>query len=243
MITNLSAPAANRLNELLSPMPTYDFVPPERMKRLQARQLESKEYVAVLGQEDAVKMNYVPQMLEALAMEHIPKVKAICSLLRLSEFKPYVKRLVQGMENYAEGMIRIYGVAIADYQALIGIFLERMAHHRDVMWNSLTFAAHRSLPSRRADLAAHIAIIHGLIDAAEEYSKKYDRRLHDALQRPVYRSQILGAAAIASACSDIENHLGYKFKLTPVEQLNFEVIITQASLLAVELINDELTLS
>ena len=87
--------------------------------------LTSDECVKLFGAREAVLMNFIPQMLTALALEQAEAFIKYCRDNRLSEYKKHNREMRKCIDEYNFELRKSYGRAWYSYQN----YLERLRCH------------------------------------------------------------------------------------------------------------------
>lgn len=198
----------------------------------------------LFGVSQAVKMNFVPQMIVAVALDQASLFVNYCRDKRLSEFKKHNRLIKQCVEEYAAGLKESYGPAFSAYAEYVERYMQAVEVDRFKMWCSIGNVANRQL---RGDVdresATHIAIIHNLIDYAERYDRKMDKVIADKLHTPVRRRQDQRLRLITAMCIEFEETWGFRLEQDPIVDANMLVLANRAAMLADSIIGEESNVS
>ena len=92
--------------------------------------------------------------------------------------------------------------------------------------------ANKQIPaSTDRDIAAMVATIHRLLDYAEAWDTRMDRKIAAVLKAPIYRNQNKHLQYIVKVCKAIEN-AGYKLEDTPEMDICVKVLANKSAELA-----------
>lgn len=192
---------------------------------------------------EAVKMNFIPQMIIALALDETTTFINYCRDKRLSDFKKHNRLMRQCVEEYAANQKKSYGAAYASYVAYVGRYFQRVGLDRAKMWYSVGNTVMKQLPGKDLQIAERIAFIHRLLDYAEDYDRRMDKVIQERMGKPIHRRQDQHLRLITAMCIAIEEDFGYKFEFSEADNLNFAVLTNRASMLADEIIAEEANVS
>ena len=108
------------------------------------------------------------------------------------------------------------------------------------MWCSIGNVVNKQLSrDKDRDGATHIAIIHNLINYAEQYDRQMDKVIADKLKAPVRRKQDDMLKLIVAMCIEFEETWGFKIEPDPMVDANIGVLSNRASFLADAIIGEE----
>lgn len=101
----------------IMPAVTLGLNIPRVEKKLQPeRGLSSDECISMFGKHEAVEMNFIPQMLTALALEQVEGFINYCRDHRLGEYKKHNRELRKYIDEYNRELRQSYGSAWFSYQ-------------------------------------------------------------------------------------------------------------------------------
>ena len=216
-----------------------------RRKPMMPLKLSSQEAEDMFGVRDAMKMNFVPQMLIAVALDYVSKFVNYCRDHRVSEFKKHTRLLRSCVERYADNMRVCYGEGFESYLRYINRYFDYVGYILQQMWWTVGNVACKQLPrSVDRDLATMVAVIHNLIDAAERWDKEQDRIIEAkfremGVRKPVHRRQDPMLVLITAMCVEFEETWGLSLKSDPDIDLCVGVLRNKAKFLADEIIDEE----
>ena len=204
------------------------------------RPITPQEVDEKLGVGMAVKMNFIPQMIVALALEETTEFLNYCAEKRLSEFKKHTRLIKTCVEMYADEMHRAFGNAFRAYSRYVDLFLQYVATDRFKMHLSISNAVSRQ-KGREYDREAivRIVIIRHLLMYAEDYDKKIDKLLSEKFDIPVRRKQDKMLEYINGLLDELERKFDLKIKDDPVIGQNMGVFANRAASLGEHIINEE----
>jgi hypothetical protein len=208
------------------------------------RSFDCIEALKLFTPSEAVKMNYIPQMLIALALEQTTTFINYCVGHKISDLKKYTRVLRECVEEYAKGLRDSYFDAWNAYVNYVNIFTSRVEIDMVKTWFTIGNVANKKISdSKWRDTATHITIIRELLDYAERFDKKMDKVIAEKMKEPVRRKQDKMLQAITIICIALEEEYG--LRLTPDSDVNLciGVLANKASLLADEIIHEELNVS
>lgn len=202
--------------------------------------LTSTEATEMFGVSSAVKMNFVPQMLIALALDYASQFVNHCRDKRIREFKKHNRLIRLCVEEYTARLAKSYGSAFKEYSAYIERYFEYVKMDRFKMWCSIGNVVNRQIPKDRdREGATLITIIHKLIDYAKEYDRKMDKVIAEKLKTPVSRKQDDMLKLIIAMCYEFEETWGFRLEPHPIVDMNIDVLANRASFLTDIIIEEE----
>lgn len=91
-------------------------IPRAKSQLAPAREISAEECIAKFGKNEAVEMNFIPQMLTALAMDQAEGFIEYCKEHRLAEYKKHNRQIRSCIEEYNRELRKSYGLAWTAYQ-------------------------------------------------------------------------------------------------------------------------------
>lgn len=188
----------------------------------------------------AVKMDFIPQMLVALAIDYAAQFVNHCREKRISEFKKHNRLIKLCIEEHTACLAKSYGNAFQAYTNYVERFFEYVSVDRFKMWCSIGNVVNRQIPKDGdRDGATIIAIIHKLIDYAEDYDRNMDKVIAEKDKDPVSRRQDDMLKLIVAMCYEFEDTWGFKLEPDSIVDMNIGVLANRASYLADHIIEEE----
>lgn len=208
------------------------------------RKFDCIEALKLFVPAEAVRMNYIPQMLIALALEQTTLFVNYCIEHKIPHFKKHVRVLKESVEDYTKRLRESYFEAFEAYIRYVDNYLEETKTIMTQTWFTIGNVANKKIPnSEWIDTAIHITIIRELLDYAEAYDKKMDKIIAERTQEPVRRKQDKMLQAITMICLAIEEE--YDIRLTPDKDINIciRVFENRATSLVNNIIDKELNVT
>ncbi len=208
------------------------------------KEITSKEAQKLLGVSQSVKMNFIPQMLVAVALDQAMQFVRYCRKNGIQKFKKHNRLIRQCIDEYRPQLRKSYGKAFAAYSDYVARYFKYVEMDRLKMWFSIGNVANRQLtPDIDRDGAVHIAIVHGILKYAESYDRKMDRLLEEKLGTPIRRKRDDMLKLVVAMCIEFEESYGFQLKPDPIIDLCVSVMANKASALADEIIYEEANVS
>ena len=204
------------------------------------RVLNAGEAYDLFGASLAVKMNFVPQMLVAVAMDQLTQFVNFCINHRLSDLKKHSRVLKACIDNYTKGLKRDYGDKYNDYVSYVERYFDYVSVNRTIMWFSIRNLVNKTIPDAlHQEAATHIAIIHNLLRYSEEWNRSMDKVIADKLKAPVKRAPEAVLIIIDAKCIEFEET--WKCAIDPEGTIvtNVKVLSNRASELADAIIDEQ----
>ena len=221
--------------------PAFDFginILPKIPKTPKA--ISPKEANEMFGVSLAVKMNFIPQMIIAVALDQMTQFVNYCRDNRISEFKKHNRLIKLCVEEYTHRLKQSYGTAFQAYANYVDRYFKLVEIDRFKMWCSIGNVVNKQLSrDKDRDGATHIAIIHNLINYAEQYDRQMDKVIADKVKAPVRRKQDDMLKLIVAMCIEFEDTWGFKIEPDPMVDANIGVLSNRASFLADAIIGEE----
>lgn len=198
----------------------------------------------LFGPNLAVKMNFVPQMIIAVALDYVTQFVNHCREKRVREFKKHNRLIKVCVEEYTERMKQSYGNAFESYVSYVERYFDYTITDRFKMMCSIGNVVNRQIKeSKDRDAAFLIAAIHHLIDFAELYDRRMDKLIAEKINAPVRRKQDNMLAVIVAMCIEFEETWGFKLNPDPIIEANVNVLANRAATLADLIVDEETNVS
>jgi hypothetical protein len=212
-----------------------------KLKRepMKAEPFTAVEALKLFTPSEAVKMNFVPQMLVAVALDNVTDFVNYCCTHKLTHFKKHNRLLRLCVVEYAAAMEKSYGPAYKAYVNYVKRYNEYVAVELQKAYFTISNVALKQIPDKEdRDLAVYIAMAHRLIDYAESLDCDADKRIAEKLHKPINRNQDKMLQCVTALCIAVEEDDGYKLADNDID-LCIRVLATKASLLADIIIAEE----
>ncbi len=204
------------------------------------RELSCEEAQKIFGTPEAVKMNFIPQMLIAVALDEATQWVNYCSEEKIKCFLKHNRVIRMAVEHYTEHLRESYGPAFKAYSMYAKRYFEYVAIDRLKMLYSIGNVVKGQLSDPRGyEGATRIAIIHHLLDFAEKFDIKADHRISEKLNTVVQRKRNDYLLIITAMCEEFEQSYGFEIQPDPMIDANLKVLANRASTLADILIEEE----
>ena len=204
--------------------------------------LTSDECVKLFGAREAVLMNFIPQMLTALALEQAEAFIKYCRDNRLSEYKRHNREMRKCIDEYNHELRKSYGRAWYSYQN----YLERLRKSVELdlfkCWCTFTNEAARQYVGHpHKEIPARVALVRMILTFVEDFDKNMDKVIAERINKPCSRKQDPYCFLIYVLCMDIAETFGYKMKLTDTMIRCIKVLANRCYSVADAIIADEET--
>lgn len=210
----------------ISSAPVIDFgIDFSKPKQETPKALTSEECVRLFGAREAVLMNFVPQMLTALALEQAEEFVRYCRNNRLSEYKRHNREMRKCIEEYNYELRKSYGQSWYAYQN----YLERLRKTVDLdlfkCWCTFTNEAARQYVGHpHKDIPARVAFIRMILVFVEDFDKNMDKVIAERINAPCSRKQDPYCFLISVLCMDIADTFGHQMQITDTMTLCIKVL-------------------
>lgn len=190
---------------------------------------------------DAVRMNFIPQMLNAAAMQYSLDLCDHCARHRYSHLKRATRAVKDGIGRYADNLARAFGDHCAVYEYYINRYWDSARITLTQTGFTVKNQVHRLHPQcKDPELAARCWIAHALIDHAEAIDRSWDAEIDRRFGRHIHRLQDPALKVILKLLQQIEHSLNTPLpKDNPDIQLCMQVLANSAHTLADELIEED----
>lgn len=194
--------------------------------------------------QEAVKMNYIPQMLIALALDQTAEFVNYCRDNKLKEFLKHTRLMEKCVTAYAEENRQSLQGAFLMYRDYVAQYIASVKTDLAQTWWTIRNVANKKMPdSKYIDVATHVTIIHELLNKAERLDQKADLKIIERMKEPVHRQQNDFLLSITCCCYAIE--IDCLFSLAPDKDIDncINVLANRASFMAEDLVNKELSVA
>ena len=165
----------------------------------------AEECAKLFGERDAVRMNYIPQMVTALMLDQATKLANYAWRNKVSETKPNMRMIRRAVEGYTDALKKAYGEdAYSSYCHYAARFGQEM---ETTMW-LVELQAHElrlnQLPNvKHGEIAERALIIHMLITFCQHHDNQVDEEIENRTGRKTNAVKDAFRYAIWAACIDI----------------------------------------
>ena len=187
--------------------------------------LTSDECVKLFGAREAVLMNFIPQMLTAIALEQAEAFIKYCRDNRLSEYKKHNREMRKCIDEYNFELRKSYGRAWYSYQN----YLERLRKTIELdlfkCWCTFTNEAARQYVGHpHKEIPARVALVRMILTFVEDFDKDIDKVITERINKPCSRRQDPFVFLISVLCIDIAESFGHTMKITDTMALCVKVL-------------------
>lgn len=174
---------------------------------------------------EAVLMNFIPQMLTALALEQAEAYIKYCRENRLSQYKRHNREMRKCIEEYNYELQKSYGRSWYAYKK----YLERLRQTVQIdlfkCWCTFTNeAARQYVGNPHKEIPARVVFIRMLLTFVEDFDKDIDKVIAERINKPCSRKQNPYCFLISVLCMDIAETFGHKMEITETMKLCVKVL-------------------
>lgn len=214
----------------------------ERRKQETPKSLTADECVKLFGVREAVLMNFIPQMLTALALEQAEAYIKYCRDNRLSQYKRHNREMRKCIEEYNYELQKSYGRSWYAYQK----YLERLRQTIQIdlfkCWCTFTNeAARQYVGNPHKEIPARVVFIRMLLSFVEDFDKNMDKVIAERINKPCCRKQNPYCFLISVLCIDIAETFGHKMEITDTLTLCVKVLANRCHGVADAIMTEENT--
>lgn len=215
-------------------------IPPREKKLPPQRDLTSEECIKTFGTHEAVEMNFIPQMLTALALEQAERYINYCRDNRLSEYKKHNREMRKCIDEYNRELRQSYGSAWISYET----YLNRLRQTVDLdlfkAWCTFTNEAARQYVGRpHRDIPALVTFTRMILTFVEDFDRNIDKLIASRLDMPCHRKQNPYIFLISVLCMDIAETFSHKMAITDTMTLCVKVLCQRCRAVVREIIAEE----
>lgn len=187
--------------------------------------LTSDECIKLFGAREAVLMNFIPQMLTALALEQAEAYIKYCRDNRLSEYKRHNREMRKCIDEYNFELRKSYCRSWSAYQ----MYLERLRQTVELdlfkCWCTFTNEAARQYVGHpHTEIPARVALVRMILTFVEDFDKNMDKVIADRINKPCCRKQGPYCFLVSVLCMDIVETFGHKMEITDAMTLCVKVL-------------------
>lgn len=204
------------------------------------KDLTSDECIKLFGAHEAVTMNFIPQMLTALALEQAEEFIKYCRDNRLSEYKRHNREMRKCIDEYNRELRASYGSAWYAYQKYLDRLRQTVQVDLFKCWCTFTNeAARQYVGIQHKDVPARVAFIRMLLTFVEDFDKNMDKVIAERLNQPCSRKQDPWCLLISVLCMDIVETFGHKMKITEPMALCVRVLANRCHTIVDDIMAEE----
>lgn len=202
--------------------------------------LSPQECQRLFGVRDAVLMNFIPQMLTALALDEIEWYMEYCRDNRLEDFKRHNRQLRKCIDQYDRDLRRSYGRAWFFYEA----YLKRLraAVNVDIFQSRCVFfneASRQYVGHVHNEIPAQVTFARLILMFVEDYEKNMDRLIASKLEMPCHRHQDPYLLLISVLCLDVAETFRFQMRVTEEMRICVKVLTNRCRSVAEGIMVDE----
>lgn len=202
--------------------------------------LTSDECISLFGTREAVMMNFIPQMLTALAFDQLDALIKYCRKNRLDEYKRHTRQLRKCIEEYTSELRASYGRAWYTYQDYLGRLREYVSIDIFKCWCMFTNEASRQyVVKEHNEIAARVALARMILTYVEDFDSNMDKVISKRVGRSCNRRQNPYCVLISVLCIDIAESFGHIMKITEPLALCVRVLANRCRTLADAIMAEE----
>ena len=225
---------------LLVPSPNYGISIKKDKPKVPEHSLTSDECIKLFGAKEAVLMNFIPQMLTAIALEEAQKYIDYCRDNRLSEYKKHNREMRKCIDEYNFELRKSYGRAWHAYQNYLARLRERVAVDLFKCWCTFTNEASRQyIDIEHKDIPARVCFVRMLLTFCEDFDKQMDKIIAERLDAPCHRKQDPYIFLISVLCMDIVETFGHKMEITDTMTLCVKILANRCRQIVDEIMAEE----
>lgn len=218
---------------------TVDFglhIPTEQKQK----SLTSEECINLFGEREAVLMNFIPQMLTALAFEQAEGFIDYCRDHQLSEYRKHNREMRKCINEYRIELRNSYGRAYSAYEAYYKRLHDKVEADLFKAWCTFTNeASHQFQRIEHKDIPARLALITMLLTFVEEFDCQMDKLIESKTKLPCERKRDPYPYLVSVLCLDIAETFKLKMDITGQMTMCVKVLVNKAHIVVDEIIRDE----
>lgn len=226
---------------LFTPIPTETFgINIKKPQPQTQKALTSDECVRLFGAREAVMMNFIPQMLTALALEQAEGFINYCRDHRISEFKRHNREMRSCIKEYNNELRASYGESWYAYQNYLERLRKTVEFDLFKCWCTFTNeAARQYIGNPHIEIPARVTLIRMIFTFVEDFDKNIDKVISERINQPCSRKQDPYCFLISVLCMDIAETFGAKMKITDTMALCVKVLANKCRRFADGIMREE----
>lgn len=194
----------------------------------------------MFGTHEAVEMNFIPQMLTALALEHAEKFVNYCRDNRLSEYKRHNREIRKCIEKYNRDLRQSYGRAWHSYVTYLNRLRATVEKDLFKAWCTFTNEASRQYVGRpHKDIPALVTFTRMILSFVEDFDQNVDRLIASRLNVPCRRKQDPWIFSVYVLCLDIAEKFSHEMEITETMSLCIKILVQRCRTVVREIIAEE----
>lgn len=202
--------------------------------------LTSDECIKLFGAREAVLMNFVPQMLTALAFEQAEGFINYCRDHRLSEYKKHNREMRKCIDEYNFELRKSYGRAYSAYEAYYQRLHDKVEVDLFKIWCTFTNeAARQFLRYEHKDIPARLTLVKMLLTFVEEFDCQMDKLIESKTKLPCERKRDPYPYLVSVLCLDLVERFNCKMDITEQMALCVRVLANKTHIVVDEIMRDE----
>lgn len=208
--------------------------------QIDEKPLTTEKCIKLFGAREAVMMNFIPQMLTALALEQAEGFIKYCRENRLKDFKRHNREMRNCINVYNYELRASYGKAWNAYQG----YLERLRRAVELdlfkCWCTFTNeAARQYIGNPHKDIPARVTLVRMLLTFVEDFDKNMDKVIAARINKPCSRKQDPYCFLISVLCMDITETFGAKMAISESMILCVKVLVNRCRQVVDEIMREE----
>ena len=221
--------------------PAFDFgLNIQQPEKKTPKALTSDECIRLFGVREACSMNFIPQMLTALALEQAEEFIKYCRDHRLGDYKKHTREMRKCIDEYNRQLRESYGRSWYAYQN----YLERLRStvETDIFksWCVFTNEASRQYVGKEhKEIPARVCMVRMLLTFVEDFDKNIDRVIAEKIEAPCNRKQDPWLFLISVLCIDIAETFCHKMEINDTMALCVRVLANRCRQVVSEIITEE----
>lgn len=224
-------------------MPAANFgvkIPKNQSKMPPAHEITPEKCIAKFGKYGAVEMNFIPQMLTALALDQAEGFINYCKDNRLQEYKKHNREMRKCIDEYNRELRKSYGPAWCAYQRYLDRLRKTVEFDMFKAWCAFTNEAGKQyIGHPHKDIPARVTFTRMILTFVEDFDANVDKMIASRLDMPCHRNQNPWTFLISMLCMDIAETYGARMEINETMNLCVKVLVNRCRQVVREIIEDE----
>ncbi|MBD5199436.1 MAG: hypothetical protein HDS83_03500 [Bacteroidales bacterium] len=204
------------------------------------RDISADECIRMFGTQEAVEMNFIPQMLTALALEQAEEYINYCRDNKLTEYKKHNREMRRCIDEYNKMLRDSYRMAWYAYRRYYDRLRETVNTDLFKAWCTFTNEAARQYVGMvHKEIPARICFISMLLNFVDVYDSNMDKLIANRLDMPIRRTIDPQLMLMQVLCIDIAESYGFKMAITDTMSLCVKVLAERCRKVVKDIITEE----
>lgn len=212
-----------------------------RIKREENRSITADECMALFGDEEAVLMNFIPQMMTGLAMEYVEQLCDYCGKeKKISTFKKHIRQLRICLREFDKEMRYWFKRAYFTYEHYYARYHAAVEADLFKCWCAFTNESARQFVGYRLkEVPAYLAFTRMLLTFVEDFNRNVDKVIEDKTGIRCNARQSIQSDLASAIIVDMAECFGNKMEITEPMERSIKVLANKCRAEAIAIVREE----